>query len=208
MKEENEFWNSLLTEKSWEILEQLKRDYKFILIGGWAIYLLTKQKKSKDIDIVVDIKELSKFKEKGLRKNDNLKKYEVKQEEIDIDIYAEYYSKLAIPVEDIKKYTIKTEGFEIASPEALLILKQGAFEERKHSIKGMKDEIDIISLLFFSVINFKKYYEILKKYEMEIYIDNLKKLLVIFKDCDSLNLNPREFKLKKNKILTELKNSK
>ncbi len=208
MKEENEFWNSLLTEKSWEMLEKLKRDYKFILIGGWAVYLLTRQKKSKDIDIVVDIKELSKFKEKGLRKNDNLKKYEVKQEEIDIDIYAEYYSKLAIPVEDIKKYTIKTEGFEIASPEALLILKQGAFEERKHSIKGMKDEIDIISLLFFSVINFKKYYEILKKYEMEIYIDNLKKLLVIFKDCDSLNLNPREFKLKKNKILTELKNSK
>jgi len=47
-----EFWNSFLTEKSWEILQKLKKQHKFILIGGWAIYLLTNQQKSKDIDII------------------------------------------------------------------------------------------------------------------------------------------------------------
>ena len=50
---DKEFWNSLLTEKSWEILQELRKNYDFILIGGWAVYLLTKQKKSKDIDIVI-----------------------------------------------------------------------------------------------------------------------------------------------------------
>jgi len=54
-KMNKEFWNSLLTEKSWEILQELRKDYNFILIGGWAVYLLTKQKKSKDIDIVIGL---------------------------------------------------------------------------------------------------------------------------------------------------------
>src|SRR3989344_4490106 len=103
-KSENkkEYWNSLLTEKSWQILQDLRREYNFILIGGWAVYLFTKQQKSKDIDIVVGINELEKLKGGGLGKNDNLKKYEIKKEEIDVDIYVEHYSKLAIPVEDIK----------------------------------------------------------------------------------------------------------
>ena len=49
-----EFWNSLLTEKSQKLLMQLKNPpIKFILIGGWAVWLYTKQQKSKDIDIVL-----------------------------------------------------------------------------------------------------------------------------------------------------------
>ena len=49
-----EFWNSLLTEKSWNILQELKKEnFRFIVIGGWAMYLWTKQHKSKDIDIIL-----------------------------------------------------------------------------------------------------------------------------------------------------------
>ena len=70
-----DFWNSLLTEKSWNILQELKKEKKFILIGGWATYLLTEQQKSKDIDIVVSIEQLQKFKHNELNKNDKLKKY-------------------------------------------------------------------------------------------------------------------------------------
>ena len=40
-----EFWNSLLTEKSWNLLIEIKKKYDFILIGGWAVYLLTRQQK-------------------------------------------------------------------------------------------------------------------------------------------------------------------
>ena len=117
-----EFWNSQLTEKSWEALQDLKKKYDFILIGGWAIYLWTKQQKSKDIDIVVSISELQKLKQENLSKNDSLRKYEIKIGEIDVDIYVSHFSKLIIPPEHIGNYISKIEGFSVISKEALLIL--------------------------------------------------------------------------------------
>ena len=200
-----EFWNSTLTEKSWDMLQNFRKKYNFILIGGWATYLWTKQQKSKDIDIVVEITELQKLKSESLNKNDNLKKYEIKSEDVDIDIYTSYFSKLTIPPEDIKNYTSKIEGFAVISKEALLILKQGAEIERRNSVKGEKDKIDIISLLFFSDIDFKDYKNILKKYSLTCYIDELINLLRNFRDYNSLNLSPREFKLNKEKTLNKLK---
>ena len=119
-----EFWNSQLIEKSWEVLQDLKKKYDFILIGGWAIYLWTKQQKSKDIDIVVSISELQKLKQENLSKNDNLRKYEIKRGEIDVDIYVSHFSKLIIPPEYIENYISKIEGFSVISKEALLVLKQ------------------------------------------------------------------------------------
>jgi len=200
-----EFWNSQLTEKSWNILQELKNKYDFILIGGWAVYLWTRQQKSKDIDIVVDILELQKLKNEKLSKNNNLKKYEIKTQEIDIDIYVSHFSKLIIPPEDIRHYTSKIESFTVATREALLILKQGAYIDRKDSVKGEKDRIDIISLLFFSAIDFRYYKSILKKYNLEDYINNLASLLKNFRDYNALNLTPREFKLKKKKLLDEIR---
>src|SRR3989344_6929060 len=158
-----EFWNSQLTEKSWILLQEIQKKYNFILIGGWATYLWTKQQKSKDIDIIVEISELEKLKKENLVKNDNLKKYEIKTGEIDIDIYVSHFSKLTIPVEDMKNYTSKIEGFKVASKESLLILKQGAWLDRRYSIKGEKDKIDIVSLLFFTDVNFFQYSTLLKK---------------------------------------------
>lgn len=200
-----EFWNSLLTEKSWKILQEINKKYNFILIGGWASYLWTKQQKSKDIDIVVDIKELQNLKQENLIKNDRLKKYEIKIEEIDIDIYVSHYSKLAIPVEDIKKYSTKIEGFNVIIPEALIILKQGAFEERKNSVKGEKDRLDILSILFFTNVNCKKYYQILKNYKLGNYLDYLINIIREFQDYNRFSLKPKAFKLKKSSIITSLK---
>ncbi len=199
------FWNSLLTEKSWKILQDFGKKYDFILIGGWATYLWAKQQKSKDIDIVVEIKELQKLKAESLSKNDRLKKYEIKIEDIDIDIYVSHYSKLTIPPEDLKKYAKKIEGFKVLSPEALMILKQGAYEDRKNSLKGEKDLVDIMSLIFSSDFDFGNYKSILNKYSLSHYVENLIYLLSNFKDYDSLNLTPRDFKLKKVKLLKDLR---
>ena len=200
-----EFWNSQLIEKSWEVLQDLKKKYDFILIGGWAIYLWTKQQKSKDIDIVVSISELQKLKQENLSKNDNLRKYEIKRGEIDVDIYVSHFSKLIIPPEYIENYISKIEGFSVISKEALLVLKQGAEIERRNSPKGEKDKIDIMSLLFFSDINFNVYKAILKKYSLEHFIDSLISILKAFKDYNSINLTPREFKKTKENILRNLK---
>ena len=200
------FWNSLLTEKSFKILQDLKKsDFDFILIGGWAAYLWTNLHKSKDIVVVVDLKQLDILKNNyNLVKNDNLKKYEIKIDEIDIDIYVPYYSKLGIPVEDIKKFSTKTHGFNVVIPELLLILKQNAEIDRKDSVKGEKDRIDILTLLFYVDIDFKKYHKILVDYNIKGYEMRIKQILTSFKDYKYLGLNPREYKLKKLRILSKL----
>ncbi|MBS3074350.1 hypothetical protein J4447_02725 [Candidatus Pacearchaeota archaeon] len=203
-----EFWNSQLTEKSWRLLQEIRKKYNFILIGGWSTYLWTKQQKSKDIDIVVSLTELQKLKQEDLRKNDALKKYEIKSDEIDIDIYLEYYSKLTIPPEDIKKYTSQIEGFNVASQEALLVLKQGAEIDRENSIKGEKDRADIVSLMLFANPDYNAYLKILKEYSKEEYFHRLVKILKDFREYNIVGLSPKEFKSKKEKTLEQLKKVK
>jgi len=203
-----EFWNSLLTEKSWEVLKEIREKYNFILIGGWAVYLLTKQNKSKDIDIVVGINELEKLKNEGIAKNDSLKKYEIKKGEIDIDVYVDYYSKLAIPVKDIKKYTLMIDGFKIAKPELMLLLKEAAFLDRRDSIKGEKDKIDILSLVFFSGFDLNEFARIAKEYSLEPMINELKSIVYNFRDFSALNMNPQELKKSKNEFILKWKKLK
>ena len=204
-----EFWNNTLTEKSWKILLELKeKNFDFIVIGGWAAYLWTNLHKSKDIDIVIrDFKDLNFLKKNyELIKNDNLKKYEIKIEEIDIDIYAAFFSELTIPADEIKKYTSKIKNFEVVKPEALLILKQGAELDREKSVKGEKDRIDIMTLVLNADVNFKEYFNLLKKYKIEHFYKRLKKIILSFKEIKYLNMNPREFKLKKEKVMKRLEN--
>lgn len=203
-----DYWNNILMEKSWNVLQELKKErFDFIVIGGWAAYLWTNLNKSKDIDIVIKkIEDLSLLKkDHNLIKNDNLKKYEIKIEEIDIDIYVPFFSKLAIPVDKIKNYTTIIENFEVVKPEILIILKQGAELEREKSVKGEKDRIDIMTLLFYADIDFKLYFDLLKKYKIDFFYERLKNIVLNFKEIKYLNLNPREFKLKKEEILKRLK---
>ena len=126
-----EFYHNLITEKSFKLLQDLNKKFKFILIGGWAIFLYTKNLKSKDIDI-----------------------------------YLPHFFKIGFPVEEIKNYTQKIEGFLLPNPEILLILKIFALKEREDSIKGRKDLIDVFSLLKEDKINWKDYKKIIKKYNL------------------------------------------
>ncbi len=199
-----DYWHDLLTEKSWKILQDLKGKFSFILIGGWAVYLWARTQKSKDIDIIVDLKTLADLKKQyTVNKNDNLKKYEIKQEEIDIDIYVPYYSKLCIPLEKIESEMI--EGFSVAKLEYLLALKQGAELDRGKSVKGEKDRIDIMSMLFNCTIDFRLYLKLCKENNLSTHIPRLKSLISTWHDYNALNLTPRELKLKKEDVLRVLK---
>lgn len=203
-----QFWNSTLTEKSWKILQNLReKNFNFIVIGGWAAYLWTNLHKSKDIDIVLkDFEDLAFLKKNyNLIKNDNLKKYEIKIEEIDIDIYVPFFSKLAISVDEVRKHTTKIQNFEVIKSEVLLILKQGAEQDRESSVKGEKDRIDIMTLLFFGDIDFKSYFSLLKKYRIEHFYRRLKNIISNFKEIKYIGMDPRQFKLKKHGIINELK---
>ena len=201
-----DFWNNTLTEKSWNIMLGLK-GFDFVVIGGWAAYLWTKMHKSKDVDIVIkNFEDLDKLRKKyTLVKNDNLKKYEIKIEEIDNDIYVPFFSKLAIPAEDIANYTTKIQNFEVVKPEVLLILKQGAELDREKSVKGEKDRIDIATLLFNVEIDFKEYFNLLKKYKIEHFYERLKKIILNFKDIKYVEMSPRELKIKKKEIMEKMR---
>ena len=97
-----DFYNDLVTQKSWQTLGQLKKQIKFVLIGGWAVYLYTKALKSKDIDIIVDFGQLEKLRNDfSVSKNERLLKYEARREEVQIDVYLPHYSDLGIPAEEI-----------------------------------------------------------------------------------------------------------
>ena len=90
-----------------EINNSMYKKTGVYVIGGAALLRRGMKAATKDIDIVVDIKELQKLKQENLLKNDKLKKYEIKIEEIDVDIYVSHFSKLTIAPENLKKYTQK-----------------------------------------------------------------------------------------------------
>ncbi len=185
-------------------MQDLKKEkFRFIVIGGWAAYLWTKLHKSKDVDIILPkIEELDILKRRyPLQKNDRLKKYEVKFEEIDLDIYVPYYSKLTLPIENITKLTTVIEGFTVVAPEVLLILKQGAELDRKDSVKGQKDRIDIMALLFYADIDFMTYRNLLEKYKLSHFRKRLLNIVKTFTNIKHLNLNLVEFTKRKKKLL-------
>jgi len=203
-----EFWSELLTKESWKKLTELSKEYDFILIGGWAGYLWTKMHKSKDIDIVVDYDVLKKLGEKSdVVKNQRMSKYEIKLDKFDIDIYLPFFSRLAIPAEDLGNYAVKIEGIRTVKPEALLILKQAAEIERRNSIKGKKDSVDILTLLIYTKIIWRGYIELLKKYKHENFVKELEHVVKSFDDRDIqyLGLGFTEFKKWKKKTLEEIR---
>lgn len=202
-----EFWHSELIEKSQKLLFDLRKKIKFVLIGGWAVWLYTKQQKSKDIDIILkNISDIDFFKQNYIfvNKNEKLKKYEVKSEDVDIDIYVPFFSKLVLPVEEIFLYKTEKEGFETIIPEMLLILKQGAEMARQNTTKGIKDKIDILTLLCFAEIDFKKYNLLLEKYHLKHLRQRLKSIIKNFKEISYLGMNLRQFALKKKELLVKL----
>src|SRR3989338_2989289 len=196
-----EFWHESLTEESWKKLQELSKEMELTVIGGWAVWLWTKQHKSKDIDVIVDFQELANLKEKySLEKNDRLKKFEIKMQGFDIDIYVPFYSRLALPIEDLLKEKVKIEGINTVSCESLLALKQGAEIDRRGTIKGQKDTIDLLTILLFAQIDFKKYFILLAKNQKENFAKELIRAIGRFNPKDSekyLGISYKDFSKKK-----------
>lgn len=141
------YYHDLITQKSWQELQQLGKKLPFVLIGGWAVYLYTKALKSKDIDILVNFEVLGKLKQDyDVSKNERLKKYEARKGEVQIDVYLPHYSHLGIPVETLLSKTVSLEGFTLLQKEYLLALKLFTLNQRGRSVKGRKDFLDILSL--------------------------------------------------------------
>lgn len=197
-----EYYHNFITQKSWEELILLKEKIDFVLIGGWAVYLYAKTLKSKDIDIIVDFDQLTILeKHYQLSKNERLRKYEARKEEIEIDVYLPHYSQLGIPVEDLQKQAENIEGFQVLSPAYLLVLKIYTLSVRGRSPKGRKDFLDIISLIMAQKDVLSKARDIIEQYAMQeqlkIFLDFLKENSQIAE----LNLTSHHFVKLKKKII-------
>ena len=200
-----EYYHNLIIQKSWQLLQKLKQKYDFILIGGWAVFLYTKALKSKDIDLVLDYPELEKFKEDfSVFKNERLKKYEAKAEELEIDLYIPHYSNPGLPAEEVSKLTTSLEGFIVPQPEILAILKAKALSERKKSVKGRKDLIDLVSLFGLEEFDFKKLNDEVKKYKVGELLKTVKETLREVSQIEELNLNTHQMSQLKKKVLSQL----
>lgn len=199
-----EYWNESLTKASWESLQKFSKKYDFILIDGWAVYLWTKQHKSKDIDIVIDFETLGKLKQYfDVTKNDRLKKYEIQRDKFDIDIYVIYYSELGFPLEDMDVTEI--EGFTVPILEDLVILKQNAEIDRRGSVKGKKDAVDILSMLIYSDFDYERYKSKLDEYGLD-FEDELIHVVENFdvEESKYLKMGFKEFKDWQNVFLEKL----
>lgn len=200
------FYHNLIIKKSWDLLKNLKKKYEFILIGGWAVYLYTQSLKSKDIDLVFSFSELNKLKEEfEVSKNERLKKYEARAEEVEIDIYLPFYSNPGLPAEDLENFAIIVEGFKVPKKEILAILKQRALLDRQESVKGRKDLADLISLFKLEDFDWKTYHQIIKEYKLENWPKLTSAIIRRTPKFEELGLNLHQTAALKRKILPLLK---
>lgn len=198
------FYHDIITQKSWEELTKLGKTCHFVLIGGWAAYLYTKNIKSKDIDILIEYEELGKLRKiYDVAKNERLKKYEARREEIQIDIYLPHYSVIGIPVEDLMKQTFSFEGFTLLKKEWLQALKIYVLSQRLRSAKGEKDFLDVLSL-FQTDIDTAKLLKIIKKYKLESALKTFMEILNERNVALELDLNRHKYKKLKTEILHHL----
>lgn len=173
-------WREETTEKSWQVLNELRNLADFILIGGWAVYLWTKKLKSRDIDLCINQENFYKLQQEllqrnhAVKRNPRLMKFEAIIDTVEVDIYTPFLSKLIVPCLDIinNKLYSSIELFQVAQPEALLLLKAQAAQQRWHSEKGAKDRTDIISLLKHADIKHDILKQMLKKYDPQNTLKN------------------------------------
>ena len=200
-----EYYHDLVTEKSWQELKYLSRSLNFVLIGGWAVYLYTRQLKSKDIDIIVDFNQLPVLeKNYALSKNDRLKKYEAVKEEVQIDVYLPHYSRLGLPVEDLLSRSQGLEGFKVLDADYLAVLKIFTLRQRGRSPKGGKDFLDIISLIISMKVSLPTVRKIVSEYRLSSESGFFREMLSERDRLLELNLNPHQYARVKKQILAKL----
>lgn len=202
-----QFYHDVITQKSFLYLQELKKKYDFILIGGWAVFLYTRALKSKDIDIIIGYSGLAEMKENyEVVKNNRLKKYEIKTGEFDIDIYLNHYSLLGVEISAIEQSKNNIDGFSVPSLEQLFLLKLFAWENRRGTAKGQKDEIDVFSLAFLPEFDWKKYRQLIKKYKFEEYNKLFVGLLQKTRNIKELNINEQKMSKIRKAILFKIEN--
>jgi len=137
-----------------------------IVLGGWAVYLYARGQRSTDVDIFVDFGGLGRLQQEfgpALTRNNNLRKYELIIDGVEVDVFVEHLSNSGVAIEELVEPSRAMMGFRVVNPEGLLVLKLCAWIDRQGRTKGDKDEADVLSLLAATPLDWTRYREIIAK---------------------------------------------
>ena len=162
-----QFWNEEQTSKSRALLNKLSSEVDFVLIGGWAVFMYTKQQMSLDLDIAIGYDALAYFRKYGINDYNGFSiKYSVING-VYVDLFIEGFSDkdLPVPVKEILSNYNNIEGIKVVEKELLLLLKLwGYYRSDQHKIR--KDILDVIALLLYANIDFAKLKGYIEKYSI------------------------------------------
>ena len=151
-----------MTQTEWEALlaavEEVQKWFPdgLAFIGGIAVFAHVTDRAdtakyagmSHDADFMirstdfVDLRDIE-----VLTPNRRLNKQQFSKDGFDFDVYVEGQHDLPVPADEAIAWSALKRGFRVVCAEHLLILKLKAYENRRGTGKGEKDEADVIRIL-------------------------------------------------------------
>jgi hypothetical protein len=142
-------WGKLLDTVS-EIQKWFPEGVAFI--GGIAVHAYLEHSgeyakyaaQSHDADFVIRISDMADLRDiEALTPNNRLNKQQFVKNGFEFDVYVEGQHNLPVDTADAIVYSVERNGLRVVCPEHLLKMKVYAYNDRKGSVKGDKDEADI-----------------------------------------------------------------
>jgi hypothetical protein len=146
-------WSRLLTAVQ-EIQEWFPEGVAYI--GGIAVFAHASAEAatakyagmSHDADLMILLPDFADLRDiEALTPNRRLGKQQFSRDGFEFDVYVEGQHNLPVPADEAVAWAQMKNGLRVACAEHLLILKLKAFEDRKGTGKGAKDEDDVLRLL-------------------------------------------------------------
>lgn len=149
---QNEDWAKL-----WKSIVEIAKSYpeSVVFIGGVAVYIHVSGAKdaagfietSHDADFYISLADFADLRDvEEVTANRRLNKYQIVKDGLEYDIYLEHNNALAVPYHEVFARSTVIEGIRVACLEHLVVLKLNAWQDRRGSAKGRKDERDLIKL--------------------------------------------------------------
>lgn len=145
-------------EKLWKAVTEVQHGFEpgAVFIGGVAVYAHTKDSVkfqsyfafSHDADFMISVADYTDLKDiEQVTSNRRLSKSQFYKAGFEFDVYVQGHNNLAVPYDEVVAASELHAGVRVACLEHLAVLKLKAFEDRRGSAKGDKDEDDLLKIL-------------------------------------------------------------
>lgn len=130
---------------------------EIVFIGGIAVYLHAVNhpatealaEATRDVDFYVSISAFSDLREvEEVVSNRRLSKQEFRKGDVSFDVYVQRAASLRVSYEEVAAHAVSYDGIRVASVEHLLVLKLGAYADRRDSAHGEKDARDLLRMAY------------------------------------------------------------